>query len=98
MYKPKPARSIAKPEPVEADYSSHNTAPAGEPAPKDGFVSTRNLASHEKREKPGVKAKDLSGSLKETHGAAGATEWEQGGEIRSLTRQSVRSQVQNRIA
>jgi hypothetical protein len=49
---------------------------------KDGFVSTRSVGSHDKRVKPAVKAKDLSGSLKEVFGPSGASKWEQGGDAR----------------
>ena len=71
-------KAASKTKPYSPDFSGEADNKSG--LVKDGFVKTRGLGSHEKRVQPGVKAKDLSGSLKQTHGTLGATEWERGGD------------------
>jgi hypothetical protein len=48
-------------------------------APKDNFL-TKEKISTTTAKVPAVKARDLSGSLRETHGPSLATKWETGGD------------------
>ncbi len=75
----KSAANICKPVPTGQDYSGHQAAAKDASTPKDGFA-TKETIEKTVAVVPAVKAKDLSGSLKATHCAAGATSWELGGD------------------
>jgi hypothetical protein len=67
--------NFQKPVPSAKDYESKHAAPKGLPCPKDNF-GKKELLKTTVAKVPASKAADLSGSLKATHGSAGATAWE----------------------
>lgn len=73
--KQKSAANIVKPVPSAKDYTGHSKSAPGLPCPSDNFAK-KELLKTTVAKVPAVKAKDLSGSLKATHGSAGATAWE----------------------
>jgi hypothetical protein len=67
--------------PIESDYSGHKKAETGLPSPTDNFANVETIKKTTAKVS-NVKAKDLSGSLKASHGPAGATAWEMAGDAK----------------